>query len=147
MLFRSFDSDAEVRFTSLDALLPEVLVEGQGRDPQSQPGEGNPDGSDRGKAPRVTVKIDVEGGENDVFAHGQEFLAAVHPDLLCEVLEDRAKPQELMGHLGEHGYHYYLVGEDRLYARTTIRPDPHLRDWLFTLKSPDEMRAAGYPVD
>ena len=144
-----FDSDAEVRFTYLDALLPEVLAGESGRrDAQPQAGEDDiPAGSDRSERPRVTVKIDVEGGENDVFAHGQEFLAAVHPDILCEVLEDRAEPRELMGHLGEHGYHYYLVGEDRLYAKTTIRPDAHLRDWLFSLKSPDQMRAAGYPVD
>ncbi len=142
-----FDSDAEVRFTSLDALLPEVLAEASERDPRLHAGEGVPDVSRRGEAPRVTVKIDVEGGENDVFAHGQDFLAALHPDILCEVLDDRAKPRELMGHLGEHGYHNYLVGEDRLYARTAIRPDPRLRDWLFTLKSPDQMRAAGYPVD
>ena len=142
-----FDSDAEVRFTSLDALLPEVLAEVPTRDAQPLAGEDIPAGSGGGEAPRVTVKIDVEGGENDVFAHGQEFLAAVHPDILCEVLEDRAEPRELMSHLGGHGYHYYLVGEDRLHARTTIRPDAHLRDWLFTLKSPDEMRAAGYPVD
>ena len=142
-----FDSDAEVRFTSLDALLPEVLAEASERDPQLHAGEGVPDVSRRGEAPRVTVKIDVEGGENDVFAHGQDFLAALYPDILCEVLDDRAKPRELMGHLGEHGYHYYLVGEDRLYAPTAIRPDPRLRDWLFTLKSPDQMRAAGYPVD
>ncbi|MGC2939606.1 MULTISPECIES: FkbM family methyltransferase [unclassified Brevibacterium] len=146
-----FDSDAEVRFTSLNALLPEVLGETSGEtsdaDGQSQPGEGLPGAPGRGEAPHVTVKIDVEGGENDVFAHGQEFLAAIHPDILCEVLEDRAKPRELMGHLGEYGYHYYLIGEDRLYAQTTIRPDARLRDWLFTLRSPDEMRAAGYPVD
>ena len=141
-----FDSDAEVRFTSLDALLPEVLAEVSDRDPQPPSGEGGPDVSDA-EAPRVTVKIDVEGGENDVFAYGQEFLSTLHPDILCEVLDDRAKPRELMGHLGEHGYHYYLVGEDRLYGRTRIRPDPHLRDWLFSLKSPDQMRAAGYPVD
>ncbi|WGP05915.1 FkbM family methyltransferase [Bacillus subtilis] len=142
-----FDSDAEVRFTSLDALLTEVLAETSDRDSQPQSDEDVPDVSGRGEAPHVTVKIDVEGGENDVFAHGQDFLAALHPDILCEVLDDRAKPRELMGHLGEHGYRYYLVGEDRLNARTTIRPDPQLRDWLFTLKSPDQMRAAGYPVD
>ncbi len=142
-----FDSDAEVRFTSLDALLPEMLAEVPDRDTQSQPGEGLHDGSGQGETPRVTVKIDVEGGENDVFAHGREFLSTFRPDILCEVLSDRAKPRELMSHLGEHSYHYYLVGEDRLYARTVIRPDAHLRDWLFTLKSPDQMRAAGYPVD
>ncbi|WP_181275083.1 FkbM family methyltransferase [Brevibacterium oceani] len=131
-----FDSDAEVRFTSLDDLLPELLEENPGWDTAPVANHS-----------RVTVKIDVEGGENEVFANGQEFLDTFHPDILCEVLEDRARPRELMGHLGGHGYHYYLVGEDRLLARKAIRPDPRLRDWLFTLKSPEQMRAAGYPVD
>ncbi|WP_166974732.1 class I SAM-dependent methyltransferase [Brevibacterium atlanticum] len=152
-----FDSDAEVRFTSLDDLLPELLEENPGLDravePATESGGAwaktsaagmNTDVPDHS---RVTVKIDVEGGENEVFANGQEFLDTFHPDILCEVLDDRARPRELMGHLGGHGYHYYLVGEDRLFARRTIRPDPQLRDWLFTLKSPDQMRAAGYPVD
>src|SRR5699024_11400044 len=84
-----FDSDAEVRFTSLDALLPEVLEDIP--DPAEDAGESRP---------RVTVKIDVEGGESDVFAHGREFLDTLRPDILCEVLADRAKPPELMGHLG-----------------------------------------------
>ncbi|WP_210603618.1 FkbM family methyltransferase [Brevibacterium oceani] len=137
-----FDSDAEVRFTSLDDLLPELLEEDPGWDTAASGAEA--DAHDR---TRVTVKIDVEGGENEVFANGQEFLDTFHPDILCEVLEDRARPRELMGHLGGHGYHYYLVGEDRLLARKAIRPDPQLRDWLFTLKSPAEMQAAGYPVD
>lgn len=130
-----FDSDAEVRFTSLDALLPEVLEDIP--DPAEDAGESRP---------RVTVKIDVEGGENDVFAHGRTFLDTLRPDILCEVLDDRAKPAELMGHLGGCGYHYYLVGEDRLFARKTIRPDAHLRDWLFTTRTPTQMREAGYPV-
>ncbi|WP_209370327.1 FkbM family methyltransferase [Brevibacterium renqingii] len=133
-----FDSDAEVRFTSLDSLLPQLLEE------SPVLAEGADSTATR---PRVTMKIDVEGGENAVFAHGREFLAALRPDILCEVLDDRAEPRELMGHLGAHGYHCYLVGEDRLFARTTIRPDPHLRDWLFTLKTPAQMRAAGYPVE
>jgi FkbM family methyltransferase len=145
-----FDSDAEVRFTCLDDLLPDLLEQnpglGAGSDTATESGgtESSPTVPDRA---RVTVKIDVEGGENDVFAHGQEFLDTLHPDILCEVLDDRAEPRELMGHLGGHGYHYYLVGEDRLYPRSTITPDPHLRDWLFTCKPPEQMRAAGYPVD
>src|SRR5699024_6836865 len=53
-----FDSDAEVRFTSLDALLPEVLEDIP--DPAEDAGQSRP---------RVTLKIDVEGGENDVLAH------------------------------------------------------------------------------
>ncbi len=120
-----FGSGAEVRFTSLDELLPD-LPEGR---------------------PRVTVKIDVEGAENDVLDHGLEFLDTLRPDILCEVLADRARPLELMGVLNRFGYHCFLVGRDRLHARDRIVPDPELRDWLFTTKSPDELRAAGYPVD
>jgi len=127
-----FESGAEVRFTSLDELLlelPTTAVEP----------------SDAG--PKVTVKIDVEGAENDVLSHGQEFLDALRPDILCEVLDDRAKPDELMSVLGQFGYHYYLVGRDRLTAYDEIVPDPHFRDWLFTTKNPDVLRAAGYPID
>ncbi|MCI4011770.1 FkbM family methyltransferase [Brevibacterium sp. ZH18] len=120
-----FDSGAEVRFSSLDELLPDM-----------------PDGT-----PRVTVKIDVEGAENDVFEFGQEFLEALKPDILCEVLDDRARPDELMRVLGRFGYHYYLVERDCLSARETVVPDPHFRDWLFTTKSQSTMRDAGYPVD
>lgn len=145
-----FDSDAEVRFTSLDGLLPDLLEENPGLDEDADTATDSADAGSRATVPhrpRVTMKIDVEGGENEVFAHAQEFLDTLHPDILCEVLDDRAKPHELMGHLGGHGYHYYLVGEDRLYARTTITPDPDLRDWLFTRKSPEQMRTAGYPVE
>ncbi|RBP67052.1 FkbM family methyltransferase [Brevibacterium sanguinis] len=120
-----FGSGAEVRFTSLDELLPDL-----------------PPGN-----PRVTVKIDVEGAENDVLGHGEEFLDILRPDMLCEVLADRARPAELMGILGRYGYRYYLVGPDRLSARERIVPDPDLRDWLLTTKSPEELRAEGYPVD
>lgn len=126
-----FDSGAEVRFTSLDELLlelPSTAVE------SSETG------------PKVTVKIDVEGAENDVLSYGQEFLDALRPDILCEVLDDRAKPDELMSVLGQFGYHYYLVGRDRLTAHDAIVPDAHFRDWLFTTKSPDELQAAGCPV-
>lgn len=120
-----FDSDAEVVFTSLDDLLPDLP----------------------GHDAKVTVKIDVEGGENDVFEHGQEFLRTLLPDILCEVLDDRAKPEELMDLLAGFGYHYYLVGTDRLTHHSRIVPDSHFRDWLFTVKSPEEMQTAGYPVD
>src|SRR5699024_5507887 len=96
--------------------------------------------------PRVTVKIGVAGGENDVFAHGRTFLDTLRPDILCEVLDDRAKPAELMRDLGGCGSHHYLVGEDRLVAGKPNRPDTHLRDWLFTTRTRTQMREAGYPV-
>lgn len=120
-----FDSGAEVRFTSLDELLPDL-----------PPGK-----------PRVTVKIDVEGAESDVLEHGQEFLDTLRPDILCEVLDDRADPAHLMRILSRSGYYYYLVGAESLSPRDSIDPDPHLRDWLFSNRSPGELRAAGYPVD
>lgn len=129
-----FDSDAEVVFTSLDALLPEVLEAATATAASSDDG------------PQVTVKIDVEGAENDVLGNGREFLRTLRPDILCEVLDDRAQPGELMDVLGSLDYDYYLVGTDRLTHRDRIVPDEHFRDWLFTTKSPEELRELGYPV-
>ena len=120
-----FAEGVEVRFTSLDELLPQL-----------------PAGTSR-----VTVKIDVEGAENDVLGYGRDFLGALRPDILCEVLADRAKPGELMAVLGEFGYRFYLVGTDRLTHRARIVPDPHLRDWLLTTRTPEELDAEGYPVE
>ncbi|MCF2572245.1 FkbM family methyltransferase [Brevibacterium sp. UCMA 11754] len=119
-----FDSGAQVRFTSLDELLPDL-----------PPGR-----------PQVTVKIDVEGAENDVLGNGRELLGTLQPDILCEVLDDRAQPEQLMRILDRFDYHYYLVGDDHLSAHDEIVPDPHFRDWLFSTKNPEDMRVAGYPV-
>ncbi len=96
---------------------------------------------------RVTMKIDVEGAENDVLRYGRDFLAVPRPDILCEVLEDRAKPAELMAVLDEFGYRFYLVGGDRLIHRRRIVPDPRFRDWPLTTKSPADLRAEGFPVE
>lgn len=120
-----FADGVEVRFTSLDELLPQL-----------------PEGTTR-----VTMKIDVEGAENDVLRYGRDFLAVLRPDILCEVLEDRAKPAELMAVLDEFGYRFYLVGSDRLIHRRRIVPDPRFRDWLLTTKSPADLRAEGFPVE
>lgn len=119
-----FDAGAQVRFTSLDELLPDL--------PPSRP--------------QVTVKIDVEGAEHDVLGNGRELLATLQPDILCEVLDDRAQPEQLMSILDRFDYHYYLVGHDHLRAHDEIVPDRQLRDWLFTTKNPEDMRVAGYPV-
>lgn len=119
-----FADGVEVRFSSLDELLAEL-----------------PAGTSR-----VTVKIDVEGAENDVLGHGAEFLATLRPDILCEVLDDRAQPGELMRLLEPHGYSYFLVGSEELTHFKRIVPDPHFRDWLFTVQTPEELSASGYPV-
>lgn len=115
-----FDDGEDVGFLSLDSFT--VEVEGP-----------------------VVMKIDVEGGETDVFAHGQSFLAAHRPDMLCEVLPDGDGPT-LEEQLQPHGYRYFHVGADEVSERSRIVPDPGVRDWLFTTRTPDQLRDAGIPV-
>jgi hypothetical protein len=70
--------------------------------PQTPLRDAGPDVSDA-EAPRVTVKIDVEGGENDVFAHGQHIPRPLCARTFCarSSMTERNRA-ELMGHLGEH---------------------------------------------
>ena len=93
----------------------------------------------------VVMKVDVEGGETDVFAHGSRFLAAHHPDILCEVLAD-ADGHQLEELLAPHGYHYFHVGADSIRVRPGIVPDDSVRDWLFTTRSPAQLRRIGVTV-
>lgn len=93
----------------------------------------------------VVMKIDVEGGEADVFAHGHSFLAEHRPDMLCEVLPDADGPR-LEELLRPFGYRYYHVGADDVRERSAIAPTPEVRDWLFTTRSPEQLRAAGIPA-
>ena len=48
--------------------------------------------------------------------------------------------------LEPHGYSYFLVGSEELTHSERIVPDPHFRDWLFTVQTPEELSANGYPV-
>jgi hypothetical protein len=91
------------------------------------------------------MKIDVEGGEADVFAHGQSFLAEHRPDMLCEVLPD-ADGSRLEELLRPFGYRYYHVGADDVRERSAIAPIPEVRDWLFTTRTPEQLRAVGVPA-
>jgi FkbM family methyltransferase len=81
---------------------------------------------------RVLVKVDVEGTEPDVFEHGQAFLAAFRPDILCEVLPELADSGVLERLLAPHGYAYHLVEAHALVPRRRIEPDARFRDWFFT---------------
>ena len=118
-----FTEGVTVPVRSLDSLLPEL------------PGDGI-----------VIVKIDVEGTEDRVLAHGQHLLAERRPDILCEVLAGVADPIALENLLEPHGYHFFKVGETELRPSRRIRPDTHLRDWLFTTLSDEELRDTGVPV-
>lgn len=88
---------------------------------------------------RVLMKVDVEGTENEIFRYGQEFLAAFHPTILCEVLHGVADPGELEQLLIPHGYRFDLVREDDLLPADRIVPHTRFRDWLFTTQPPDEV--------
>jgi FkbM family methyltransferase len=117
-----FDEGDLVSFRSLDSVA-EMLPEGD----------------------RVVIKIDVEGTEDAVLGSGHAFLASFRPDILCEVLPD-ADGAILEALLAPSGLRPFLVTDSRLEQRRRIEPDPEHRDWLFTAKSPGELRALGLPV-
>jgi hypothetical protein len=45
-----------------------------------------------------------------------------------------------------HGYRFYLVREGNLAAADRIEPDVRYRDWFFTNRSADQLRADGITV-
>jgi hypothetical protein len=93
---------------------------------------------------RVLVKVDVEGTENEIFRHGQKFLRAFHPTILCEVLYGVADAKERQGLLAPHGYRFYLVRQTDLRPASRIEPHARLRDWLFTTQPPNEVAGPYY---
>ena len=95
---------------------------------------------------RVVMKVDVEGTENAIFASGQAFLTSFRPDILCEVLVGRADAVALDDLLAPAELLRYLVTDARLVPRDRIEPDPRYRDWLFTRRTPDQLRTLGLPV-
>jgi FkbM family methyltransferase len=114
-----FDEGVDIPFRSLDSFI-ETL----------------------GNARSVVMKIDVEGAEDELFRHGQRFLARFHPDMLCEVLDGVADPEVLEELLASYGYRFYAVREHAAVARDHIRPDPAFRDWLFSTREPDDLLSA-----
>lgn len=94
---------------------------------------------------RVIMKVDVEGSEQAVFEYGQKFLAAHRPDILCEVLEHSDGPR-LAELLQPHGYRFHLVRDHDLAPGSGLTPSSQYRDWLFTTRSPEELRDLGISV-
>jgi FkbM family methyltransferase len=94
---------------------------------------------------RVVMKVDVEGTEDAVFRSGQTFLETFRPDILCEVLPgaDGARLDEF---LAAAGLHRYLVTRSRLEEAPRIVPHAAFRDWLFSPRTPDDLRALALPV-
>ena len=123
-----FAEGFEVEFLALDDLLPLELPEVEAEQRADAPGQ-------------VVMKIDVEGAEDPVLAHGQELLARHRPDILCEVLHGQADGRALEALLAPHGYRWYLVRADDIAARERIVPDPVHRDWLFSARTPAALEA------
>jgi FkbM family methyltransferase len=94
---------------------------------------------------RVVMKVDVEGTEDVVFEGGQVFIETFRPEILCEVLPE-ADGDRLDKLLAPAGMRRYLVTNGRLEEAPRIEPDPVFRDWLFSSRTPDELRARGLPV-
>ncbi|GLU46457.1 FkbM family methyltransferase [Nocardiopsis ansamitocini] len=93
----------------------------------------------------VLMKVDVEGTETTVFEHGERFLAAHHPDILCEVLPD-ADCARLRALLEPYGYRFHLVGERALAPAGELAAHPRFRDWYFTTRTPAALAEIGIPV-
>lgn len=112
-----FEDGVEVGFRSLDSLLE--LIEA---------------------TQRILLKIDVEGTESDIFNYGRQFLAAKKPDMLCELLFNKADPSVIHSILDPLGYRYYLVRGQDVCAMPYPSPNPQYRDWLLTLRSPADLK-------
>src|SRR3954452_5657496 len=80
---------------------------------------------------RVTMKIDVEATEDQVFANGARFIAAHRPTILCEILHGRARVDAIDDLLRRHESHRYLVREHDVRPSPSVIPDERFRDWLF----------------
>lgn len=93
----------------------------------------------------VLIKIDVEGTENQILRHGQEFLARFEPDILCEVLHGSANGLELEALLGSD-YRYYLVTATHLQEQTSVEPNEQYRDWLFSKRDQVQLGSLGIPT-
>jgi FkbM family methyltransferase len=118
-----FGSGTRIAFRPLDSLIPSIRP-----------------------AARIVVKVDVEGTENAVLGSGLELLGAFRPDILCEVLAGVAEPETLESLLAPLGYHFYLVRERDLQPRAHVHAHPAYRDWLFTLRSREDLRSASIRV-
>lgn len=118
-----FESGVRVRFRSLDSLLDSM-----------------PEGV------RVAVKVDVEGTEDAVLQHGQEFLRVFHPDILCEVLYEVGDASQVEELLAAHGYSFFLVRGDGLRRAEHVAGHRTYRDWFFTVRSEEELADWGVPL-
>jgi FkbM family methyltransferase len=97
-------------------------------------------------ASNVLVKIDVEGTENEILRHGNDFLARFSPDIICELLPDECKVEDVDSHLRANQYKCYKILADRLQFEAVLKPDPAYHDWLFTALEVGELKKRISPL-
>jgi FkbM family methyltransferase len=91
------------------------------------------------------LKVDVEGGELDLFRGASALLKDVRPLVLCEVLDWVTRPwgyeaRLTVRHLSEHGYEWFEVGDGGgLRAHREQESYPEVKNYLAV---PEERREA-----
>lgn len=94
----------------------------------------------------VLIKIDVEGTEAEVLASADSWLGTTRPSILCELLDDRAKPEIIHKLLKQYNYHYFSVRSDCLLELSSLSPHGIYRDWLLTPYTSSQLKASGIEV-
>jgi FkbM family methyltransferase len=95
---------------------------------------------------KMVIKIDVEGFEWQVFHGGQELLRRVRPDIVSEILRKAPKVPEMQDFLHSVGYRIFHITSSGLVLSKNILPVKNERDWLFTIRTSEELKALGYSV-
>jgi FkbM family methyltransferase len=96
---------------------------------------------------RMVFKIDVEGFEWGVLAGGRELIRRTKPDIICEVLRRARHIPQLHEFLQAEGYNLYRISDGRLIRQAAIVPVKSERDWLFSTRPSESLRALGWSVD
>ena len=88
-------------------------------------------------SPRVDViKVDIEGGERELFFGARELLSSARPLLICEVLDWVTQPwgyqaREIVTHLKQYDYEWFDFREDgRLQPHREREQYPEIKNYL-----------------
>jgi len=104
------------------------------------------DGRYESFAGRAVIKIDVEGFEWDVLRGGRRFLERNRPDMVCEVLRRARHVAEMEAFLRPMGYRIYHISDAGLREAAQVVAVKLERDWLFSTRTPQELRELGFPI-
>lgn len=83
---------------------------------------------------KLTIKIDVESTEIDIFVFGRETLSKIKPDIICEVLPGARQTYLYDQILKDYSYWKYLITDEGLKKFDKIEPNKRYKDWFFTAR-------------